>query len=188
MASDDLVTQLFEETISIRDFLLKNGEASYSSSVDNTFRKVLLLAVASKFELQLTESVQRFVSEVVTAEHPIYHIVERKAVKRQYHAWFEWEGRNANKFFSLFGDRFKTFMAEKVKADPFLDDGIQSFLELGNDRNLLVHGNFANVVINKTSLEIFASYQRALPFVEAINSYLNEFCGAMLDFASRSRD
>lgn len=86
--------------------------------------------------------------------------------KRQYHTYFEWDGKNANKFFALFGKDFKNQLVQKIKKEPTLDIALKAFLELGNMRNCLVHQNFANYTIDKTAKEVYDLYQEAMIFVQ----------------------
>ncbi len=44
-------------------------------------------------------------------------LVKNKAVSRQYHTWFDWNANNANAFFNMFGDGFRSHMVEIVKVD-----------------------------------------------------------------------
>ncbi len=103
----------------------------------------------------------------------IISIIKTKAIKRQYHTYFDWEkSTNANSFFSLFGEDFKNKMAKQVKETPKLETAIRAFLQLGQERNKLVHQNFAEIVLDKTADEIYKLYQTALLFVDIIKSEL----------------
>ena len=77
-------------------------------------------------------------------------IVRNKAVSRQYHTWFQWNARNANSFYGLFGSDFRKFMKRKVRDDN-LGDSVRAFLELGNERNRLVHQDYGVFVLEKTT-------------------------------------
>ncbi|MDI6797732.1 MAG: HEPN domain-containing protein, partial [Desulfatibacillaceae bacterium] len=100
---------------------------------------------------------------------------KNKAVNRQYHTWFDWEANNANKFFSLFGSKFKDFMKYKVNNDSKLSDSISAFLELGNYRNQLVHQDFSSFPLEKTSKEIYQLYFKAFCFVNRFPELIKEF-------------
>jgi RiboL-PSP-HEPN len=98
--------------------------------------------------------------------------VRNKAVARQYHTWFNWCDNNANQFFGLFGAEFKAQMSELVKGSEEMQRSVRAFLELGNERNRLVHQDFATFSMEKTLDEIYRLYQSALMFVDALPTEL----------------
>lgn len=155
--------------------LSSTGEISLRSSADDTCRKSLLLSVASYFEVRLSQIVIEFVEEQTCDKHIVVSLVKSKAISRQYHTWFDWEQNNANKFFALFGNEFKESVTKVVKEDQNLDASIKSFLELGRDRNRLVHQDYASFPLEKTSAEIYQSYQSALRFVDWTPDALREY-------------
>jgi predicted DNA-binding antitoxin AbrB/MazE fold protein len=59
-------------------------------------------------------------------------------------------------------------MKAVVNSSPDLGKSVRAFLELGQQRNRLVHQNFASFALEKTSDEIFALYTEALPFIDRI--------------------
>jgi hypothetical protein len=99
-------------------------------------------------------------------------IIKQKAISRQYHTNFDWDKSNANKFFTLFGTEFKAKMNNQIKENAELDKSIKAFLEIGNERNKMVHQNFAEITIEKTAEEIYKLYQTSLLFVETMKSEL----------------
>ena len=94
--------------------------------------------------------------------------VKNKAISQQYHTFFDWKSSNANTFFSLFGEAFKTFMAAEIKNNGNLAESIKAFIELGRERNRLVHQDYGTFSLDKTTEEIFQLYRTALPFVQCI--------------------
>ena len=168
----DRLHQSFAGLLSVLD---DAGEVSLRSVADETFRKSLLLVAASYFERRMTESVLTFVEEVTNHNMPVTALVRNTAVSRQYHTWFQWEKANANSFYSLFGNDFRDFMKQKIRDDEQLDDAVRAFLELGRERNRLVHQDFGAFALEKTTEEIHALYSRAVHFVETMPSVLREF-------------
>lgn len=160
------------------DFLLLiahlDGELSLRSTADDSFRKSLLLASASYFEFQLSQCVRQFASDSSNDSSLIAGLVNRKVIERQYHSWFDWKTNNANLFYKMFGNEFFQFMKEKHAVERWLDASVNSFMELGRARNLLVHENFAAFTLEKTASEIFSAYENAAKFVEAIPEYLHQ--------------
>ena len=134
-----------------------------------------MIAAASHFERAMTDAVVNFVGQITAENHPIKWLVQNKAVSRQYHTWFAWNNRNANQFFSLFGEPFRNHIEERVNSDPKLKESIHAFLEIGRERNRLVHGDFGNFSLEKTSEEIYKRYSDAKIFVEWFPDVLNRF-------------
>ena len=66
-------------------------------------------------------------------------------------------------------------MKQKIKNDNELAASIRAFLELGNDRNRLVHQDFASFPLEKTSNEIYDLFRKAMIFVDAFPTSLREF-------------
>jgi hypothetical protein len=99
---------------------------------------------------------------------------QNKAVSRLYHTYFQWDKKNANSFFGLFGEPFLAACKERVRSDSELEGAIRAFLELGNARNEMVHENFALFSMNKTAEEVFALYSRARAFVDFLENSLHK--------------
>jgi len=154
-------------------------EWSLFSSTSDNFRKVLLLAAASYFEDAVCGCVLTHVREQGKSLL-IESLVRNKAISRQYHTWFVWDGNNANQFFGLFGQDFKNQMSERVNNSAELKSSIKAFLEIGNERNRLVHGNFASFPMEKTLVEIYELYKTALAFVQMLPEALRD-CEAQLN-------
>lgn len=171
----DQIYSLHSEFIQIREKLRDHKEFSLSFTVENNFRKILLIAAASHFEQSLMNAVQEFTKKVTCQGHPLEHLVKNKAIARQYHSWFDWNSQNANRFFSLFGDDFKSYMSQKINEDTELEKAIRAFLEIGQSRNQLVHGDFVTVTLEKTTDEIQNLYKDAVLFVERFPEDLENF-------------
>ena len=176
-----VVERLYGDFNQLRGFLQDGQDGNgmvLLPVVEENFPKALLLAVASHFEKRLTEIVKDFIKEVTTDDHPIVSLVEAKAIERQYHTWFAWRERNANLFFRLFGAGFKQYAQGQVNQEDGLQDSIRAFLEIGNERNQLVHEDFANFQMNKTSEDVYELYQSATLFVEWFPRAIREFSSA----------
>lgn len=172
---ETIVDGLHTEFSAILAYLEENNEVSWRSVVDNNFRKVVLMAAASYFEQSMTNAVLNFVKQVTAENHPLTWLVNNKAICRQYHTWFDWEASNANHFFGLFGDAFKKNMKEKIENDDDLESSIKAFMEIGRERNRLVHQDFGNFPLEKTSEEIYRLYSMATLFVEQFPDALKMF-------------
>ena len=171
------VDRLFDEHQRLIALLDANNEVSLRIATDATLRKVLVLSAASYFERYITRSILDYVSTASEGSRCVMSLVERKAVKRQYHTYFDWRLNNANSFFALFGIEFKTRMQQRLRDDSELAEGVTAFLRIGQERNRMVHGDFGSYSLDKTADEILTLYRVALRFVEAIPHLLKECVG-----------
>jgi RiboL-PSP-HEPN len=154
----------------------KAGEISLRNVVEANFRKVLLLVTASYFEWVITQNILEFVGRFSNNTGAIVEFVKNKAMNRQYHLLFDWNTNNANQFYSFFGDKFKGFMRGVIESDRELEFAVRAFMEIGRERNRLVHQDFGSFSLEKTAAEIYELYQQAFRFVEVIPVKLHEYC------------
>jgi hypothetical protein len=63
-------------------------------------------------------------------------------------------------------------MKSRLKEDENLKASLDAFLEIGRLRNELVHQDYANYVLLKTSAEIFQLYETAIRFIQALPQIL----------------
>jgi hypothetical protein len=168
-----IIDTIYERNMEILKYLDSRKEVTYRSDFEEAFRKNLVLSISSYFEHLIGQIILEFVKEKTRRNELICNFVKQKGVTRQFHTFFEWQGKNANVFFSLFGQEFKQRCESRVKSDPELDAGVRAFLELGETRNLLVHLNFADYQLEKTSQEFYQLYQKSLLFIEFVQDELN---------------
>lgn len=173
MATPTPVDRLFEESSSVIAALGESEPSLRIAAADN-FRKALLLAAASHFEHRISTCVLEFVEECTNGSALVVGFVKNKAIFRQYHTWFKWDETNANQFFGLFGTAFKQMMTERVRVSDGLKSSIRAFLEIGNERNKLVHQDFASFALEKTLEEIYALYKESLIFVDELGKHLRD--------------
>ncbi|KNB61202.1 HEPN domain-containing protein [Chryseobacterium sp. Hurlbut01] len=167
-----IIDQQYENGNLLVDYLKSQQQITFFNEAENSFRKTILLSSASYFEKEISDTVIEFAKSHTNNNELVIAIIKQKAVSRQYHTYFNWESANANAFFGLFGDEFKTRMSRKVKEDENLDKAVKAFLEIGRERNKMVHQNFAEVVIDKTAEEIYKLYQNSLYFIETVKTEL----------------
>lgn len=151
------------------------SEISLRNVAADNFRKGLLLSAASLFEKQLTDLVASLVKGWGNGSITLSEFVRIKAIERQYHTYFDWDRSNANKFFSLFGEEFKAFMSDRCRQSTELEAATKAFLELGRDRNRLVHQDYGSFVLEKTANEIYELYKKAKVFIETLPQCFVEF-------------
>jgi hypothetical protein len=167
-------------------------QPSLLNDLNKNFRKVLLLSAGSYFENQITAILLNFAKEKSNDER-IVNFLEKQAINQKYHTLFSWgekdkpesPGKNANTFFKLFGDNFKTQIdgdikptkedtPEQTASRKKLNESIEAFIEIGHLRNILVHSNFAAYNYDqKTTEEIYALFLKAEPFLTYLTQKLN---------------
>jgi len=171
---------LNDEYNSILNFLNEKSQPSLSSDLNKHFKKVIILSSASYFEHEIQDLLIDFVSKS-NKNLLALNFFKKKAISMQYHTYFTWgekgdptkPGKNANSFFSLFGEDFKKEIEAEIKGDPNLEESVKSFIEIGHLRNILVHSNFAAYNIeNKTTEEIIELYKKAIPFIDYVHRKL----------------
>ena len=172
---DTIIDRIFADNKVLTSYLGTSGEWSMQSNVDGEFRKVLILSAARFFESHLTENLIQIFSDKTDGSQPVVEFIKNKGISRQYHTYFQWEKRNANSFFGLFGPDFREHMVTQATTDTQLELSIRSFLELGELRNKLVHMNFANFPLDKTVDEIYSLYSEAYLFIEKFLVELRNF-------------
>jgi hypothetical protein len=172
---------LYEEYLSIVDYLNENSQPSLSSDVNKHFKKVIVLSAASYFEHRIQEILIEFISRETNNSTIALNFFKEKAIGMQYHTYFVWgdkgnpdkPGKNANTFFSLFGDDFKKQAEQKVKESQNLDRSMKAFLEIGHLRNILMHSNFAAYNFdNKTTEDVVNLYKNGIPFIAFVEELL----------------
>lgn len=174
------VDRLYQEASEIVQLFQRSGETSLQNSASDNLRKSLLLAAASHFEHRICTLVVDFVRERSSGSLLVEAFVRNKAISRQYHTMFDWEKKGANKFFGLFGNEFRTAMVEKMKDEEFAES-VKAFMEIGSERNRLVHLDYATFPLEKTLDEIFALYESALAFIDYLPKALRDcdgICGS----------
>jgi len=163
-------------------------QPTLSITASDTFRKNLLLAAASYFEDRITTIIKSHVHSATNGNSIIESLVIKKAISRQYHTMFNWNVANANTFFAIFGDDFCDYAKKIVKEDEELASSIKAFLEIGSERNRLVHQNFGQFALEKDVTEIFDLYKKARIFVESIGPMLDNFSAHCLKNKPNSPD
>lgn len=172
---DSIVDALYSDFENLIAYLESTGEISFKCLTDENFKKNLVLSSASYFETKLTTQLIDYFESKAPNSVEVKEFLANKALARQYHTFFDWNSNNANSFFGLFGNEFKKFMTDKIKSDETLKKSIADFIELGRERNRLVHQNFCGYSVEKTAKEIFELYISSKYFILGFPSYLNEY-------------
>lgn len=159
------IDNCFDSCKELLEIVQKEDGPSITNAAQSILQKHFAICVASHFERQLCDAVEEYVTQISNNHSPVISFMKQKAIERQYHTWFDWSGTNANRFFSLFGKEFKDFITERIEAED-LDYPIQCFIELGRDRNVLVHNDLTASSFNMTLDEVCEKYQQAERFVD----------------------
>lgn len=175
MIRQSIVDRIYQDNLDLLKFLQEKGELSFLAQFNTVFTKTLLLSAASYFEHEICRMIQAFIDRKTQSDEYVISIVKKKAIERQYHtyfSWRDWEKGNANSFFALFGESFKKKVEQEIK-DNDLKLSVKAFLEIGNERNKLVHQNFADCGVEKTAEEVYNLYQQANLFVDFLDQHFN---------------
>ena len=113
--ADDIIKKLKDEYDELKSALPSTWSPSTQLTIDDVFRKTILLSVASHHEHQITAMLSNFYVNNCSNAPFLVEFVKNQALNRKYHTLFAWDGNNANKFFSLFGNEFKIHMTCKIK-------------------------------------------------------------------------
>lgn len=168
------IDQFYKDAIDVAASLPAD-QPSLLNTVNNNLRKALLLAATSHFEHILSNAVSDAYQQQIGSANHLISFVRNKAISRQYHTWFNWKERNANQFFGLFGDDFKEWMQNNIRNSPELASAIVDFLDLGNERNKLIHQDFASFPFEKTIEEVYKQYTSASAFVFSFSTNLRDY-------------
>lgn len=164
------IQTLIDDYYELNDFLVKKKQISQSIQINEHYKKILLLSCASYYEKQIIEIIKSFV-ESNTRDERIISFVSNKAIKRQYHTYFQWEQtNNINNFLGLFGLEFKEKVSEEIKSSEDLSRQVKAFLEIGAERNRMVHQNFLEYHLEKTFDEIVRLHEDAICFINYIEA------------------
>ncbi len=169
----DIVESLYKDASDLDAFLMSKNEISLRISADANLRKSVLLASASYFERQICDLIIEYVRSR-TADEKMVSFVNGKAVSRQYHTYFQWDSSNCNAFLGLFGPEFKKGFGARIANNPQLEEAITLFIEIGRERNRMVHQDFGNFALEKTLDEINASHSKAKIFISELREALLE--------------
>lgn len=157
----------FDERVEIARLLEEAAEPSLLNVYQTDLPKVLVLAVASRFERDVVDHIETFFTE--TSQHDSASIfVKKKALNRQYHQLFEWDRNTATSFTGLFGPDCTENFKIQVKENEWLETAVQDFMYLGRTRNQLVHMDLASFSVALTPAEVQSKYLSAARFVAVI--------------------
>lgn len=174
--NDTAISNLINEYIEITAYLTEQKEISKVISLSQHYKKILLLSCASLYEKYFTEEIQRIIVQK-TGNSALKNLFYNKSIKQQYFKFFDWKESkgNINGFLKLFGDELCTTIHLEINQKEELKQGMDAFLKLGHNRNLLVHENFIEYSLDKTFEEIQALHGLAFPFLIYLMRALEQY-------------
>jgi DNA-binding SARP family transcriptional activator len=167
VGADDNIEKMVKEYRQLHKSLIEEKKVRQADFITDIIRKHLIISCASHLETV----VQKLMSKLVksnTANQMIHNLVQRKVIDRQYHTYFEWTSKNANKFHALFGDSFKCAIEQQI-SNKSLKEAVRAFIELGNLRNQLAHENYIEYQLQNTVDEILDLYKQAKQYVKLVS-------------------
>jgi len=166
------IQKFIEDYKKLNNFLISNGQISSLVDINEHYRKILLLSCASYYETQINDILKAFV-KLNSNDDRIFFFMNNKAIQRQYYTYFDWDQtNNINRFLGMFGEEFKATISNEIKSNNDLTSQVNAFLEIGAERNKMVHKNFLEYKLDKTFDEITALHNKAQLFIEYIRKIL----------------
>jgi hypothetical protein len=175
------VDRVHEELSAVIATVEASDSVSDLIAIQTIAAKALLLSAASYFERTVCEIIVGVAKESGT--RPLYSaFIDKQALERRYHSMFDWDGKNINKFFGLFGADVRGRLSEKSKnAD--VAEAVSAFIFIGSKRNLLVHENFAGFSLDVTFPEVYGKYQTAFRLMDWLRVQLRAEAGILVQAA-----
>ena len=158
----------FEERLEVGRSLADSGELSLLNTFNTDLPRIFVVAAASHFEAAISDHLLDFFAEASDNNETVAAFMSRRALFRNYHSLFDWSATSANKFFSTFGAPCLEHYKRLARDHDWLLPSALAFLQLGDARNLLVHGNFALHSPTLTADDVRVRYAEAARFVDAI--------------------
>lgn len=167
------IERQYQDSQELYKYLVDKGEITFATYINDVYKKVLVLSAASFFESAISKQLLDYAIKASGSDKRIVTLIENKVIERQYHTLFNWNVKNTNAFWSLFGDTTKTKVREQINSTDKLKSSEVDFVELGKQRNLLVHENFAEYDVNITIEEIYKKYKSACEFISFMTTVLD---------------
>jgi RiboL-PSP-HEPN len=171
----NVIQSFFDEHSQLVSVLEGEANLSLRLAVDRHFQKILIVATASYCEDLVKDAILDFASHSSGKNIEIISLIKSKAIERQYHTLFDWTTNSSsgtNRFWSLFGENQKKKVAAAIKREPSIVAKAEAFIQVGQLRNLLVHGNFGAMNVDLTIGEIRLKSELALGYIAFMRAQL----------------
>jgi hypothetical protein len=168
-----LLERLCTESAELKLFLgnQEPPQLSYLQAAEDNSRKVLVLSAASLFEHRITEALLAYAHEASNANKCIVSLIKNKAIKRQFHTFFDWKSQKAGAFYTLLGEDIGAALKAACTQSPRKEQ-LDAFLVVGYLRNCMVHQNFAEFPLDQSADDIRTLCELADSFVEYVETLL----------------
>ncbi|MGI0133656.1 MAG: HEPN domain-containing protein, partial [Candidatus Micrarchaeaceae archaeon] len=93
-----IIDKAYEDNTNLCRYLAERNEISLLRTVDDAFRKTLVLSAASLFEHLISDAIHNYCAQKSGSDGCVLALVRIKALNRQYHTFFDWENRRAGPF------------------------------------------------------------------------------------------
>src|SRR5579871_2758519 len=137
-----VLKSLVDESAEVRSILSAAGQITLLNSAEDNARKALVLAAASLFEHRITEALLKYAETVSNSDGCVVSLIRNKAIKRQFHTFFDWDQKKIGTFQTLLGESIGGNLKSLCSESPGKEQST-AFLEIGYLRNCLVHKNYA---------------------------------------------
>ena len=154
--------------VSIIELLYSQGEVSLAQTAQNLFAKSLLLIAASHFEDRLKRVVTSGVAARSRNDPYINAFFKMRGISYQYHAWFDWDKGNANRFYSFFGKQFVEAIKSMIDDDKALSECVTNFVKISDLRNRIVHNNILVFKLDDTPAQVLEHIKAADLFISLV--------------------
>lgn len=168
----DEVESLYEDFKRAETSLLAAGEISALNTLTVVFKNNLVLTSASNSERALTAYFEDLLNKQGMKPH-VASFCKKAAFDQRYHTFFDWKQadsdnpeKGVDQFVSKFGPLFKAEHKKQVSASEDLKKGAARFIQIGHQRNEMVHTGFTNYSNAKTHGEIIEDHRLAKQFLE----------------------
>ena len=166
-----LLKRLVDESDELRGFLSAQSQLSLLRAAEDNSRKALVLSAASLFEHRITEAILSYTDKASNSDACVTSLIRNKAVKRQFHTFFDWERKKPGPFFTLLGDELGGTLKAGCAISPGKEQ-VEAFMEIGRLRNSLVHQNYAEFLLDKSADDIRQLCESADRFVAQVELLL----------------
>ena len=86
--ANTIIDKSYEDNASLLTYLAERNELSLLRTVDDSFRKTLVLSAASLFEHQISDAMHSYCARKSGSDACVLALVRIKALKRQYFTYF----------------------------------------------------------------------------------------------------
>lgn len=174
MDSTPTIDRVFEEIKAVRSLVEQAESGSDLVSYDALSSKIIIVSSASYFEGVIVRLILELSAEM-GAHAVVISFIHRQGLDKKFHQLFSWKEKSMNNFFKLFGEAAKKHLIEKSRQSD-IEQAIQDFLYIGQQRNYLVHNNFAGHSLDCTPDEAWTRHKSAARFTGWLKSTLTDYC------------